>query len=247
MESKGFVQYYNVYNAVSFDEKTFIEQYSKMYLKGNPCIVPNIRQTDERIEKWILNIAKKDDWDEKDVFNILAWKTGKILSEKKDNKYNTIDDLKYADGCDLDSMTIKAYSAFSVKELAEYIVNHIKELKNDAKKGYGMDAFKKLAENSRCKEIGTVYIITLLFFLSEYRQPIYDTYVARALLALERKEVKPGDRIKGIVEVPNKSEIEKVEDFYKQFKNCIKRFETDYKMERNLDRALWVYGHYFRA
>ncbi len=246
MERKHITKYFDVVKAISYDQTEFITTYSNMYTKGVPCLVPNVKQTDEKIEGWILEIAAKKKWDKRDVFNIFAWKTGKILSDKKTAPYSKIEDLKYAEGCDPKNMIIKAYSEFSIQGLAEYIVGNLDELKKDAKNGCGIDAFIKIAENCNCNEIGTVYILTLLFFLSNKEQPIYDTYVMRALRSFDSDDIKPGSKIKGMKAVPRKTETEKVKEFYSEFKSKLEeKFGTSYKIDRKVDQALWVYGHYF--
>ena len=74
MANNGIVQYYDLLRVESKND-AFISTYSSMYLKGNPCLVPHVQQTDEKVENWILSIASKDKWNLRDVFNIIAWKT----------------------------------------------------------------------------------------------------------------------------------------------------------------------------
>ena len=103
------------------------------------------------------------------------------------------------------------------------------------------------ADSCKLDKFGTVYILTLLFFLSEREQPIYDTFVMRSLFAFDN-DVKPGSRIKGMEAVPGREETEKVKNFYLKFKEKLyNRFGDGYKTDRKIDRALWVYGHYFKA
>lgn len=249
MANNGIVQYYDLLRVESKND-AFISTYSSMYLKGNPCLVPHVQQTDEKVENWILSIASKDKWNLRDVFNIIAWKTGKIKLENKGNPYSKVEDLEYASGCDPDGMTITAYSCFPIRCLAEYIVENLPDLREKAKKGCGIEAFKMIADKAdSCKldKFGTVYILTLLFFLSEREQPIYDTFVMRSLFAFDN-DVKPGSRIKGMEAVPGREETEKVKNFYLKFKEKLyNRFGDGYKTDRKIDRALWVYGHYFKA
>ena len=97
--------------------------------------------------------------------------------------------------------------------------------------------------------IGTVYMITLLYFIKEGDYPIYDKYAMIALDAIiEEKE--PGSYIKykelpsrkskafgNVIELYNEKYIEKIEKvFGKEYYNC-----------RKFDRALWVYGHLFNT
>ena len=116
--------------------------------------------------------------------------------------------------------------------------------------------------------IGFVYAITLLFFISNGKFPIYDRFAHKALLALycetDIRIVGEGITLPKISD-KSKSQIREtrlksintlLKDIYGYSQNketiisphaylpLLKNF-PDYQTNRNVDRALWVYGHFF--
>lgn len=96
--------------------------------------------------------------------------------------------------------------------------------------------------------IGTVYFITLLYFISLSEYPIYDQFAKKAIDAI-KTGTKPNITI-SYKELPdrNNSDFSKVGETLKTFKNDIKEIfgYENYKASRDIDRALWVYGHLFK-
>lgn len=134
---------------------------------------------------------------------------------------------------------------FEINGLVNYIGKNIDELQTDIINDPQL-ALNKIAEHSP-GDIGTVYIITLLYFISKGRYPIYDRFAAIPLEAI-KQDKKPGDIIKY-------KELPSIKDrkFRCLMKNgmaeYMKRLETflgaDYWKNQDVDRVLWVYGHYF--
>ena len=99
------------------------------------------------------------------------------------------------------------------------------------------------------ENIGPVYNINTLFFLTGGKAPIYDLFAHKAVKAL-LLNISPDEVYMG--ENPNKNEVEKVGSMYREYMIMLKMVFTDYLktrkadamfIPRTLDRALWVYGH----
>lgn len=235
--------YYNLCST-QFDPKEFVATYAPMYLKDNYCHVPWVKQSYEKLENDLIDRAKSDLWDESLIFDIMAWKTGKIKLKESVNA----DKLVFADGCSKKQMKLQVRGKeLHIGSLANYITNpnNLKDLKSKSGED-AIEAFRCLSNNSE-KGIGTVYLFTLVYFLSNRKQPIYDTYVWRALQAIER-HLAPGSKIKEAV--PDKTSTnERIEQFYIPFRKTLFDLfgEEEYCKSRDIDRALWVYGHYFKV
>ena len=95
--------------------------------------------------------------------------------------------------------------------------------------------------------LGTVYIITLLYFISHGQYPIYDRFAWKAIQAI-CDDTKPGDVIHAS-ELPEKKShaFDTVFDTYMNpYMDKLKSvFGSTYQESRDIDRALWVYGHKF--
>ena len=128
---------------------------------------------------------------------------------------------------------------------SSYISKNIESLEKEVSEA-PQNVLCKLREQS-VKGIGTVYLITLMYFISRGSYPIYDRFAKKAIDAIVN-EVKPGGVIKER-QLPDKTS----EKFCKIMKNEMKEyicnleavFGSDYK-DRDVDRALWVYGHMFK-
>lgn len=103
--------------------------------------------------------------------------------------------------------------------------------------------------------VGSIYMITLLFFASKGQYPIYDQFADKALWAI-KKDKTPRSKVDDYKGFPDKKS-----NYWKKYKDdddsyCNRLDEVasdlreDYKgctnEHRKLDRALWVYGHMFK-
>lgn len=133
---------------------------------------------------------------------------------------------------------------FDIRVFSDYIMENIECIESLYRKD-PQSALNKLNEGS-VKGIGTVYLITFLYFISRKECPIYDRFAMKAIKAIVTDE-KPGGVIKED-QLPDKNskkfgKIMEIE--MEKYINCLKYvFGNAYK-DRNVDRALWVYGHMF--
>ena len=97
--------------------------------------------------------------------------------------------------------------------------------------------------NQNTYGVGTVYLITLLFFLSHGKYPIYDRFAMNSLMAIEN-DVAPEPNT--IPELPAKWDrgfATLCDREYGEYIDKLNSLGMDYKSDRRIDRALWVYGH----
>ena len=99
----------------------------------------------------------------------------------------------------------------------------------------------------RLSGFGPVYILTVLFFVTQGKFPIYDKYAHVAALAIDR-DLPPGSYAKY-------DGIQKWSD-YQEYMNllapvcgaCSQQLaHPPMLVSRPVDRALWVYGHFFET
>lgn len=224
-----------------FIEK-FLEQYEPPYFVGqapvksvsgrvigqNSCLAEKEMQT--YLEKGIIH--------SEDIIKILDWKIGRI-----DHKASHIEGVVQYKDIPFDHFIVRSMYGREIKveKLCNYIVSEYSSLSNRSPE----EIYRSLL-NLDVSGLGTVYLLTLVYFISKGKSPIYDQFAHRALDALE-KGLKPKAQ-----EVPKHTVPEK------KSKNAFKWFEDNYAKrlngmfgshykERKLDRALWVYGHLFKA
>lgn len=131
---------------------------------------------------------------------------------------------------------------------------------------------KAFVEKARGVEgIGPVFAITLLYFASKGKWPIYDQFAGRGLLAVQQgMRPMPGKAALGALKGDllaqfNASRKSWFEDYAKNFASCLAQgiegvgaakpegenaellryLAENYAKSRDVDRALWAYGHLF--
>lgn len=236
-----------------FDEIVFVDYFKGDYYLDEPekDFVCDIKNKSSRfIEKEIGRIIKKGIKNKQEVARLLAWKIGKIdhkKSEKESNDEKTV--FVYKNGWTniekqaLDNKSLVNLRSkekdFPIGEIASYIVNNRGILKQMAQKDDPKEFFETISKK-RFKGLGTVYIFTLLFFFSKGKYPIYDQFAHKAAKAIILNK-SPKDVFVGYP--PSKTEIDKALSMYSEYRCFLSLIFGDSGIDRDQDRALWVYGH----
>lgn len=236
------MKFYTLDNT-ELSKNDFIKTYSKSYFLNTQRLVPKTSQNSVFAENEMALLLKNGIKTDADVMHILAWKIGKINHKDTDKKqkFEYHKDWQFAE-----QLNVKRYGKhFDVKEFINYITSNIDFLEKTAKND-PQEVLNLLNKNSPAG-IGTVYLITLLYFISKGTYPIYDRFAMKAIDAI-LNEVTPGNPI-NYKELPGKNnkQFGKIMDDNMREYICKleKVFGTEYQIDRDIDRALWVYGHLF--
>ena len=225
------------------DRAEFVRKYGNSYYIDRPRCIPRVGQSSRTIEDYMDELLKNGVKESLDVVRILAWKLGKIKHSESKNGFVYAKDWKNAE-------RFEAYRynrPLDIRTISEYIANNITRLEETAMK----DPQEVLCElrDMNITGLGTVYLITLLYFISCGKYPIYDRFAWMAVQAI-CGDKKPGEAI-AVTELPwkNSHAFERVFDTYmvpfmEQLESV---FGTACQECRDVDRALWVYGHAFRV
>ena len=240
-------------------QEEFLSHYSDLYFNGSSFSKANSENAEGRI-KQILAKSENDALSEDDIFVILAWKTGNIITSNSD------DHIVYKNSWSFEKKKAKIYSnELDIQKITE-VVNKLK--------GGNCSLENYLKEYESFKGLGNVYIITLRYFATRGEDPIYDQYADRAIKAItgnfsggyglwindpdhldlndisalsDPRSLIGRNDINLLIKSPNMSSLSKkrVVEVYSQYKeSLIKVFGTDYN-KRKVDQALWTYGHLF--
>lgn len=221
----------------------FVDTYEKYYFDdlksedkktGNDLGVTITHPVSREFEALVMSCLAKD----QQSIDTIAWKLG----------------MQYKDG-DLKDR----YHTFPIEKVKKYINETAKldllfESELDIRKSY--DEVLSVVSDLELTGYGSVYIISSLFFLSKGKIPIYDYYAHVAVKALLDK-INPQEVYVGAVptkdqcsigDKSNKSAVNLLLEYQRQLKDLAEgteHFKTDEGMyiSRQLDRALWVYGH----
>lgn len=235
-------------------KEAFILEYQPKYFKtyyenGNkfPGITKN-NASFRDIEKYIVEEKLK-----KGIIDpyVVAWKAGRLSSVKSScEKIMRDEDLKIQEK---DGNYLNGYGRIIDKKELEKYLEQVKRKKYEItemlRDGKYEDAYKAVNHNVP-DNFGCVYMINLLYFLSEGKVPLYDRFAYRAAKALY------ADRPPACIyagEAPGKKEERKVSLMYREYLWLLEHVFGKTDIERELDQALWVYGHaddpkiYFRT
>jgi hypothetical protein len=100
-------------------------------------------------------------------------------------------------------------------------------------------AFNQLVQ-AHLTGFGTTYILTIFFFLTNGRQPIYDRYAHAAAQAIATNTV-PGQR----VHFRRVASWQQYLDYQALLAPVVQTCGLALPVPRSVDRALWAYGHLF--
>ena len=200
---------------------------------------------------------------------ILAWKIGKIKHSESQEKIIFHSDWasvlgEYSEENKKftgmrDRETLNRYGTkrpvLKIKKLAEFFNEHAEKINTAQRKEILELVQDDIKRNSATwNGIGAVYLLTLLYFATNARRPgvfpIYDRFAMRALKAIKEGK-KPGDSFKADIKLPDKLDskfAEKLENIMQKYIGLIEEIFgiKKYSENRDIDRALWVYGHLFK-
>ena len=255
----------------SIDRQEFLELYSNDYFLGREkYICKGIPRSCEWIEADITGLLTKEDWSDADIIHMLAWKMGRI--NHKDSIYPNyvFTGNGWSDGSKDELAANNRKGKINIKPL----VQNIREFRNEYTNN--KDNYDNNTENllkrlrgildvdgkQEITGIGSVYLITILFFASHGYYPIYDQFAMKALEALDKGSV-PGDNIP-LRYLPDKNDDAFLKILtprkpdkdnapaYLQYIRLLEKYFKDDKIDyrkpedcRIVDQALWVYGHRF--
>ena len=221
----------------------FVTKYGNSYYTDQPRYIPRVGQSSRAVEDTIDDLLKNGIKKPENVVQILAWKLGKIKHLESEDHFVYAQDWKNAEQFEV----YRYNQEFDIKTVAEYVVGNITRLEKEA----DTDPQKVICElrDLQIKGLGTVYLITLLYFISRGKYPIYDRFAMMAVQAICENKM-PGDCV-AISELPEKNShtFQTVfEDYMIPFiKKLEDIFGAAYQESRDIDRALWVYGHAFHV
>ena len=242
---------------------------------GKKLEPPNgLTRSCEWVEEKIFKDCKEQTWRAVDILRILAWKTNKIDHyASRDTKpvikyYKNWEEGKTENSfvsLQIPYQSIVTWDRF--KPVASCLLDIRKKYCESKDAQSAWDSILNLLTTKENKAImrgiGTVYLITLLHFITDGEFPIYDRFAMASLAVWKLKTSVKEDIITDKVvvrgcELPSKdSNAAKnilESGIYADYIKLLKEFckanygnENEWKANRDVDRALWVFGHFFEV
>ena len=232
-----------VFKNEKIDLARFVKLYSDAYFIGSSKIDGICYdQTCEWVEEEVLKGFK---WDRESLARILAWKIGKIKHEESE-KQKENRGIVYASDWELcEERNPKRYGEeFKLDLLLDNLINNRQEISRLISADDWNGCFDLIMSN-KVDYIGPVYVITLIFFISKGKYPIYDRFANTALKSIKEGGIPKKGDAGNSCEINKKRYKEYMDNMEEIYKELYQNEEVDYMKNRELDRALWVYGHGF--
>lgn len=263
---KETTRLFNIETGEKFNSiKAFLEYYNQHYYD----------KTSLWVEQQIDELLKQEMMSETDLLHIFAWKTNRINHNKSEETKSFV----FTKGSgktsaqweiNLEKKTATAVTRRVIRNIypfLDFISNKLdKNLKSD-------DILKQIKEQAPYG-IGTVYLITFLYFITCGDEPIYDVFAMAALDAIYptdqdspsldlgsivKQRTLPSKNDGGFKNLLNPEKTGRFRSKYIIYKEKLQKFmdevkderkksgeePIDYKDCRCFDRALWAYGHCF--
>lgn len=205
-------------NGVEIEKAEFIKLYSQIYYYLNRDL-----DAEEKIERILEHGISTS----RDIIDILAWKIGAVAT-------------------DYEKQTVtNHWGTIQLSGLIQEVL-----LRNPTNR----DAKQWLEVLCEFRGISFAYAITLLYFITKGAYPIYDRFAHIALMqiksgadfkniiddATRRKEFRDSAKVETVFSDYQKNYVRRIKDI---FGNDV--FDEKHRTNREIDRALWVYGHLF--
>lgn len=253
----GFLSYNKYYFLDNNDPDNFIRKQSR-----------SSNTIEKQIKKVLDKIAAGGTIESHEVVRFLAWKVGKINHVKSDKSfYNTHEFVYTSDWENAEQADkVKRYNHdIKIHDIKNIIYDnqdkliHIAKNDPDENKDKPTDVRDIVAEflNELIKsdlknhstgsfaQLGSVYMLSLLYLLSGGKYPIYDQYAFAAIKALLFEkypfQVYVGQPLMN-KDTTNKW-INESANMYAEYLWFLKQVFGTYTIKREEDQALWVYGH----
>lgn len=221
----------------------WVATYEPYYFLGGPTFGKRINarnQSSRFVENKVCSLLTKTSLlSREDLVLLMAWKIGGLIDHRRSEPQKTILYLHDWPATLIESRYRKDFSQ-GICYLAANI-DAISERVHQGDPRYLFDLHLGL------RNFGAVYILTVLFFISRGIYPIYDRYAdvgGRAIAS----DSRPGSFVKY-------SGLQKWEQYqqYVRLLSAISKsapqdaVDPSMCISRPVDRALWVYGHFFKT
>ena len=229
----------------------FIKFNNDSYYLGNNRVVYGVTQSCRYVEDEIDSILETGINNKIDIMHILAWKIGRVKHSETNKHWNNEKKWYYYKGCENTEegfIQTSRGKEINCNNFANFILYNLPKFEKDVIENRPQEILNALRDNSP-EGIGTIYLITLLYFISKGKYPIYDRFADLAIQAIIQKE-KPGTKLnhkEPVTKGDNKFDtiyIDTIKPFSKRIEKAFHSYDK-YLKNRDLDRALWVYGHCF--
>jgi len=204
-------------------------------------------QTSHYVEDEVCTLlTKTTPLSRKNLEDVMAWKIGLINHRKSEDTRQMAYLQNWPTTLSVNVQYGTRDFSTSIPYLAANMATIAAQLSHDPQ--YLFNSVRK--QDPHLKGFGYVYILTVQFFISHGRFPIYDKFAHVAALAIDQG-LPPASPPKSYVkyQLTKWSDYQAYMSLLALIRNACPQQPANSPMfiSRDLDRALWVYGHFFET
>lgn len=239
------MKYYNLMGGEhTFSVDDFVEEYEGSYYLDveKDRYIPKVSINSRKIELVIQNILDQGLKKPQDVDLFLAWKIGGINHiQSENNKNNSIKFISTWNPWESNNEIKARYFKCDNNKYTKFCnkIFNIQMNRRNKEDDVLLEEIIHAISDTDIKGLGVVYILTILYFITQQRSPIFDKFAYTAIKAIYNG-IHPEKIWYENPSLKNESGIIQVIEEYKWY--LTKVFGKS-DIPRSYDRALWVYGH----
>lgn len=222
----------------------WLKRYEPYYFLGGPASrrVNRRNQSSNYGEEKVCDLLNKSTILSKDdLVLLMAWKMGLIDHGSSE----VLKKIIYSQNFDLSLVSRGQYGERDFSRSIPYLANNMQQVVEKVARNPQHLVDWVRGPHPELGGFGITYILTVQFFISHGKDPIYDRFAHMAAIAIH-ENLKPGATIKW-------APVQSWEE-YQRYVNLLKPISaacfqagasSQVTVPRPLDRAAWVYGHFF--
>ncbi len=223
----------------------WLKKYEPFYFLGGP-VSPRINrrnQSSRFVEDKVCALLEQPTLlSKQDLILLMAWKMGLIDHGSSEARRKII----YKQNFDLALINRGRFGILNFSKSIPYLADKMPEIAQNLAKEPKYLLDRVCGPHPELQGFGVTYILTVQFFITHGRDPIYDKFAHMGAIAINQG-LQPGDSIRW-APVQNWTEYQHYVDLLKPISASCAQSTSGLPMTvpRSVDRALWVYGHFFK-
>ena len=230
----------------AFDINGFIRDYQYSYYlptvdsKPSHISYEKVSSGSDFVEQRIQSILNNGIRDANDVNLILAWKIGGIDHSESESKRTVVFNDGWKNGSEINVAPFFSCDRVVFNTLCYDIVSIAENYDTSLRDNKTRSALKDIIEKTKeVNGFGPAYVLTILYFVTRGQSPIFDRCAYTAVKSIFY-EMHPTDIW---YENPSCKGFNGIWRVKSEYEWLLERVFGQHDIGRDIDRALWVYGH----
>lgn len=223
----------------------WLKTYEPCYFLCGPCSrgINQRNQSSHFVEDKVCALLEQSTLlSKQDLILLMAWKIGRIDQRRSEE----VQEILYRRNFDKTLIDKGRFGTLNFSKSIPYLADHMPEIVRGLAQDRAYLLNRIRGPHPELESFGPTFILTVQFFITHGRDPIYDKFAHMGAIAINEC-MKPDDSIRW-VPIQNSSEYQHYVDLLKPISAICTQPASGLPMTvpRPVDRTLWVYGHLYQ-